>query len=296
MNIELDVQRCGVVILNYGSHDLTVALANKLVNYPSVHDICVVDNCSGDDFDSDFSDTKIHYVKNKKNTGYSAGNNVGLRYLIKERHCGYVFIANPDVIFEDDAIKAMHRMMLDNPEIGLIATKRYGHEGATIHQYFDFPNLTTSIKNCFFFPRRKFEKRRHFIQNMKVDLAEGPIYVDAVPGAFFGIKSQFLLENNYIYEGVFLYGEEIILGHQARDLGYKAAIINNAVYVHDHVQKRFANRKMFWYDRQSLKIYYKLFESFNLLQWFVLNAAIVLGTAEFNCTYYLYNIIRRSRK
>ena len=40
-------------------------------------------------------------------------------------------------------------------------------------------------------------------------MAEGPAYVDAVPGAFFGIKSEFLLKNGFIYEGIFLYGEEI---------------------------------------------------------------------------------------
>lgn len=289
----LDNQRCGVVILNYRSHDLTVALADKLSAFNSVSNICVVDNCSGDDFDNDFHNDKIHYIKNKKNAGYSAGNNVGLRYLVNEKNCGYVFIANPDVIFEDSTIYEMHKAMLEHPEVALIATKRYGHDGATLHQYFDFPTLTTSMKNCFFFPRRKFEKRRHFMQNMKVDTAKDMIYVDAVPGAFFGIKSEFLLKNNFIYEGIFLYGEEIVLGHQAHDLGYKAAIINTDVYIHDHVQKRFANRKMFWYDRQSLKVYYKLFEHFNLVQWACLNGAIVLGTAEYNCMYYLYKALRR---
>lgn len=290
--VRLDENRCGIVILNYNSHDLTVALAKKAANFESVSDICVVDNCSKDDFDNEFSECDIHYIKNKKNTGYSAGNNVGLRYLVNEKKCGYVFIANPDVIFEDSTIREMHKTMLEHPDIALIATKRYGHDGATLHQYFDFPKLTTSMKNCFFFPRRKFEKRRHFMQNMRIDMAEGPVYVDAVPGAFFGIKSEFLLKNDFIYEGIFLYGEEIVLGHQAHDLGYKAAVINTDMYIHDHIQKRFSNRKMFWYDRQSLKKYYRLFEHYNLIQWALLNGAIVLGSAEYNCMYYLYKALR----
>lgn len=293
MTKTLDSQRCGVVILNYGSHDLTVALANKLVGFGSVSDICVVDNCSGDDFDTDFSSSKIHYIKNKKNTGYSAGNNVGLRYLVNEKKCGYVFIANPDVIFENSTIEAMHLTLLEHSDMALIATKRYGHNGTTLHQYFEFPTLMTSVKNCFFIPRRKFEKRRHFIQNMKIDLADGPVYVDAVPGAFFGIKSEFLLKNNFLYEGIFLYGEEIVLGHQAHDLGYRAAIINTDVYIHDHIQKRFASRKMFWFDRQSLKVYYRMFGHFNPFQWIFLNTAIVLGTIEFNSAYYLFKTLRR---
>lgn len=159
----LDENRCGVVILNYNSHDLTVALAKKIAKFKSVSDVCVVDNCSGDDFDNDFFEENIHYIKNSKNTGYSAGNNVGLRYLLDEKKCGYVFIANPDVIFENSTIEAMHSTMLEHPDIALISTKRYGHDGATIHQYFDFPTLMNSVKNCFFLPRRKFEKRRHFM-------------------------------------------------------------------------------------------------------------------------------------
>lgn len=294
--IRLDENKCGIVILNYNSHDLTVALAEKICDFSSVSDICVVDNCSNDDFEDDFTNPKIHYIKNTKNTGYSAGNNVGLRYLVNKRGCGYVFIANPDVFFEDSTIKAMHEQFLATPSLALLSTKRFGHDGAQIHQYFDFPTLGDSIKNCFFLARKKFEKRRHFNQNRKIDLSDDIVFVDAVPGAFFGIKSEFLLKNGFIYEGIFLYGEEIILGRQAHNLGYKAGVINNDFYIHDHVQKRFSNKKMFWYDRHSLKIYYKLFEKYNPLQWLCLNTAIVLGTFEYNCAYGLYHLIKKGKK
>lgn len=284
--------KCGVVILNYNSHDLTVALANKIATYYSVDEICVVDNCSKDDFDNDFSDKKIFYIKNHVNSGYSAGNNVGLRYLIEEKHCEYVFIANPDTIFEDKTISEIKKTFEQHPKIALASTKRYGHGGATIHQYFDFPNVGISIKSCFFVTRKKIEKERFFIQNKRVDEADGLVYVDAVPGAFFGIKSEFLIKNNYIYEGIFLYGEEIILGRQAKLLGYKSAIINTSSYIHDHQQLRFNNRKMFWRDRKSLKVYYKMFEKLSSWQWFCLNAAFVLGTIEYNCEYFLFHLLQ----
>ncbi len=57
----------GIVILNYNSHNLTVRLANRLVEYSNVDHICVVDNCSSDIFDEDFDDIKINYIKNLKN-------------------------------------------------------------------------------------------------------------------------------------------------------------------------------------------------------------------------------------
>lgn len=289
----IDYNKIGIVILNYNSHDLTIALANKVASFTSVGNVCVVDNCSNDDFDGDFSHSKIHYIKNKKNTGYSAGNNVGLRYLIEECGCGYVFIANPDVIFDSHTIKIMHEAFLKDKKLALLSTKRYGPGNAILHQYFDFPNLSTSIKNCFFLTRRTFEKKRHIIQNKRVDEATDVLYVDAVPGAFFGINSEFLLKNNYLYEGIFLYGEEIILGRQAHNLGYRVGVINTCTYIHDHKQKRFSNKKMFYLDRISLKKYYHLFDNYNYFQWLMLNIAIKLGTFEYNCMYYLYHLIKK---
>ena len=274
----------GIVIKN---------LAEKTAGMPSVDEVCVVDNCSKDDFDGEFNNPKIHYIKNTRNSGYSAGNNVGLRYLVEEKRCEYVFIANPDVIFEEDAIKTMVTEMENNPKLALVSTKRYGHNRASIHQYFDFPPFWTSVKNCFFLPRRRFEKHRHIEQNRIVDDAKSIHLVDAVPGAFFGIRSNFLIQNNYIYEGIFLYGEEIIIGRQAKVLGYSAGVINTSEYTHDHVQKRFSNRKMFWYDRKSLKHYYQMFGDLNCLQQIILNIATFLGTIEYNCAYYVYHLLKK---
>ena len=64
--------KSGMVILNYNSHDMTVKLANRLANYDAVDHICVVDNCSKDNFDKDFNNEKIHYIKNTKNGVYNA--------------------------------------------------------------------------------------------------------------------------------------------------------------------------------------------------------------------------------
>ncbi len=284
--------KCGVVILNYNSHDLTVALANKIATFQSVDEICVVDNCSKDNFDNDFNNKKISYIKNDVNSGYSAGNNVGLRYLIEKKHCKYVYIANPDTIFGDSAISKIEETFEEYPDIAIVSTKRFGHNNTAIHQYFEFPKIGNSIRSCFFITRRKIERTKLYEQNKKVDESNGIIFVDAVPGAFFGIRSEFLIKNNYLFEGIFLYGEEIILGHQALNLGYKSAIINTSSYVHDHKQLRFNNRKMFWRDRMSLKIYYQMFEHLTIWQWFLLNTAIILGTFEYNCEYILYNLFK----
>lgn len=298
MNVNNKNIRNGVVILNYNSHELTVALAKQLSKYDSIYRICVVDNNSKDDFNNDFDDLKIHYIKNSENLGYNSGNNVGLRYLVNECDCEYVYIANPDVDFENSAISEMSEAMRKDPNLVITSTKRYGVKGEPIHQYFDFPNYKSSIKRCFFLTRRNIVKDTHFKQNEEIDNANTVYYVNAIPGAFYGMKSSFLKEINFLYEGIFLYGEEIFLGRQAHDRGYKAGIINTSCYYHNHIQNRFSdsNRKMFFRDRISLIKYY---EHFNLLkrhQIWLLKWSVYMGTAEYNLLFYLLRLLKKNNK
>lgn len=285
----------GIVILNYNSHDLTVALVKQIVNYDSIYKICVVDNNSGDNFADDFDDPKIHYIRNPKNVGYNSGNNVGLKYLIDECNCEYVYIANPDVDFENTAIEEMTEAMESDSNLVLISTKRYGYKGETINQYFNFPEIKDSIKRCFFLTRRNIVRDIHFVQNEKIDNSIGLHYVDAVPGAFFGMRSTFLKEIDFLYEGIFLYGEEIFLGKQANVLGYNAGIINTSCYYHNHIRVKFSdsNKKMFLRDRISLIKYYKYFNILRWHQYYFLVVSVYLGTLEYYIMFYLYRLLKK---
>lgn len=53
----------GIVILNYKSRDLTLALAERAATFPNVDFVCVVDDAASDDFAGDFSSSKIYYIK-----------------------------------------------------------------------------------------------------------------------------------------------------------------------------------------------------------------------------------------
>ena len=278
----------GVVILNYNSYNLTIKLVNKLSLMSYVDYICVVDNNSNDNFDNLFESKKIHYIKNNRNLGYAAGNNIGLRFLIEEKGCDVVFISNPDVIFEEETVIEITRILRNSSDIVLASAKRYGPSSEIIHQYHIFPSLKESIINNFYLARKFFLKKKDYNKQYKeVEEADTYLYVDAVPGAFLGIRSSFLVEISYMYEGTFLYCEEIILGRQAKELGYKAAIINTCSYIHNHKMSHFSNRKMFWQDRQSLLIYYKKFHLLNNIETFMLKVSILLGTIEYNVAYFI---------
>lgn len=284
--------KVGIVILNYNSHDLTVSLAKKLNKMDVIDHVCVVDNCSLDTFDGEFPEHKIHFIKNNENKGYAAGNNIGLRYLVNETGCDYVFISNPDVYFDEDAIIKMCSILDEYPNIGLISTKRYGHRNSIIHQYHRFPTFRTAFFNNFFILSRLNNVETAVIQYEKVENSKPYLIVDAVPGAFFGLRSSLLKEIDFLFEGTFLYCEEIILGRQAIEKGYQAVVINTATHVHDHHIAHFSNKKMFKLDRVSLMKYFEKFKLLTPIQTAILKAGIFIGYQEYNMAFTLFKLFR----
>lgn len=49
----------------------------------------------------------ITIIKNKKNIGFSAGNNAGIRYALKDETCKYLWILNNDTIVRKDTLQAL---------------------------------------------------------------------------------------------------------------------------------------------------------------------------------------------
>lgn len=287
------MSKLGIVVLNYNSYKLTVDLIQKLSGWESVYKICLVDNNSNDKFDNVAFSDKVKFIRNKQNTGYAAGNNVGLRYLVEECGCDYVFISNPDVMFEENVLVDMCRTLDINEKIALISTKRYGPNKSIMHQYHYFPSFKTAFIKNFLILGKLDRQETYDKQNKRVDSADGYLVVDAVPGAFFGIRSSFLKEINYLYEGTFLYREEIILGRQAKELGYEAVVINTSTHIHDHHIAHFSNKKMYALDRKSLMIYYKKFNLLNPIQTVLLKCAITFGCFEYNLACEIYKLIKK---
>ena len=79
--------RLGVVILNYKSYDVTLDCLSKLERLEQLDDIVVVDNNSPNDsyqrLQAAQPGHRWHLLQSGENRGYSAGNNVGIRYLME---------------------------------------------------------------------------------------------------------------------------------------------------------------------------------------------------------------------
>ncbi|MEJ2367825.1 MAG: glycosyltransferase family 2 protein [Acidobacteriota bacterium] len=126
-----------VIVLNWnGLRHLDECLGSLLASdYLEMH-VIMVDNASADG-SADYVREKFPSVillVNDRNMGFSAGNNVGIRYALAHE-ADYVVLLNNDTRIEPDCIRRLVECGEDRPEAGVL--------GGTVLMYFD-PGVVNS--------------------------------------------------------------------------------------------------------------------------------------------------------
>lgn len=278
--------KTGIVILNYNSYELTCNLATKCMKNSSIDKVVIVDNNSNDNFD-DFvrNKKKVHYIKNENNSGYAAGNNLGLKYLFNNDY-KIGIIANPDVDFDGRTIaNIVNKFQETNFKYPIISCSRYLNGSRATGQFWWIPTYFSSLVESTYLGRKFLDKRcvrktNNIIENETSDCLE----VEVVGGAFFACDLAFMNEINYLDEGTFLWYEENILAYKVRAKNKKELLLLNSSYEHNHKKTTKKNYKLkifmnskHYYMKEILKINFfqlmalKVFELIGLFEQFVVN-------------------------
>ena len=140
-HLEHEQRRCGVVILNYNGWQDTIACAESvLASNKTPSWIVIVDNASTDtsvdqlrqwatdklkrplpEGDAAPSD-RLVLVRAQKNKGYAAGNNMGIRLLMRWG-ADAVWLLNSDTVVDDKALGAMMQRLFSKPRPGLCGAR-----------------------------------------------------------------------------------------------------------------------------------------------------------------------------
>jgi len=167
------------------------------------------------------SDRKLVIIKNNENLGYSAGNNVGIRYAVK-RSCDYTIILNNDTIIIDktfikkllDPFKYDEKIFVIGPKI---LTPSGDYDGPYIYESFWGEFIGLTIRNQF----HKLLKRKPVYIDINAILASKPVPVYKISGACMVFRSSFLKEIGYLDENVWLSCEEAIIAEKVLKRGGK---------------------------------------------------------------------------
>lgn len=255
------------VILNYNDAETTEKLVKQLADYDVLHQIIVVDNASTDDslewlrkleYDANASQPgKVRVISADHNGGYGSGNNLGVRYAAEQGGATHVLIANPDVMFSEQSLKAMLAVFSRHPEVGIVTARIHDARFPDLKNGWPLRSFTRELFSMGPVSRRLF--RRSFDYPDSYFTGRSAVYVGAVHGSMLMVDSEKFLEAGGYDEGIFLYEEEQVLGRRMQNAGYRSVLLLNQHYDHEHsasISKSFSDAMKRQRLREESTLYY----------------------------------------
>jgi len=236
--------KVGVVIVNFNNYGDTIRYVGSCLIDQEMIDLSVVivDNCSDNDSfarigEAFINENRVFLIRNEQNTGYSGGNNTGIRYL-ETLGCDYIVISNNDVYFSDNLfIKKLideYEKLRDAAFIAPVMDKDGKPSGE--HSAWKIPGRLKEIISSEyilnFTGRLCLKKFSYDLSGLNGQL----IRVDCLAGSFFMGRTSEFRTAGYLDENVFLYYEETILGQKIAEQHKSNYVVT---YLHyDHFQDR----------------------------------------------------------
>lgn len=226
----------GIIILNYINWGETIKCIQSIFDskLSSLYHIYVIDNASPkepcDRVEAILSGSKITFIKNKVNNGYSAGNNIGIKAALNDQ-CEVILIANSDIIFGFNSIEVMVKYLNENPNVGIVGPKILNPDKSENNSNIC---IKTGMKEKYLV--RTFLSKFHKDLKIKYyglnkDFSK-PTEVYSVSGCCFMMSRKCALNITPFDENTFLFEEELILGIQMEQKGYVTIYYPQSAVIH----------------------------------------------------------------
>lgn len=212
-----------IIILSYNTADLTLQCLRSVYKTQwgkVTKEIFVVDNASADDTVKRIKQTypEVLVLKNAKNVGFAAGNNVG----IQKANGRYILLLNSDTEVDTDAIPVMVAFMDSHPPAGVSTCRVLLPNGSldpASHRGFPTPWASLAYMSGL---ERLFPKSHLFggyhLGYMDMDAAHE---IDCPSGAFFLVRREVIDSVGMLDEDFFMYGEDIDWAYRIKEKGWE---------------------------------------------------------------------------
>lgn len=286
----------GVVVLNYNDYKTTTELLELIKDYDVIDKIVVVDNASSNNsykILSKYNSKKIDVIQSGKNGGYSYGNNFGAFYLINKYNVNILFIASPDVIFDEKFIYKISNV-LANTDISC-ATGRMKQSNGYFNLRGNFINSNIYLENILLSTILGAKLVNKIYYKFYNKFYSGIVSVDMITGSLFAIKADAFEKIKGFDDGVFLYCEELILGTRLKRAGYKTAIDTDISFFHKGsvtINKNLNYLKKIRQMFNSRLYYFKNYSDINDLQYFILKLFIEYGYFARKILFKIYQLVK----
>ncbi len=209
----------------------------------------------------------IFFYFNKNNSGYSAGNNIGVK-ISEKLGINSILISNPDMRYNDNNYcLELYKTLNGNTQIKISSSRIIGldNKDQSPLREISFIEEVFWIRDFIPFYKKNYSYIDDFNKNSIST-------VNKVMGCSFMIKLDFLKEIGYFDEDTFLYSEEAILSSQIKKASGIIKFNPNikAFHAHDTSKKDNSSRRMLLMIK-SRKYYLKKYSGYNIIQLTLLN-------------------------
>ncbi len=178
------------------------------------------ENINPQNLSKNYCDSLI-LIKNKENYGFAEGNNIGMRFSLKNLDPDYILLLNNDTVVGKNSLDVLVKNGENNREIGILGPKIY---------FYDKPDVIWSA-GC-----KISWKLSRGIQIGTNELDQGQFdkqrKVEYVSGSAFLIKTEVIQRIGLMDEEYFLYFEETDWTLRANQAGYESLYVPTAQVWH----------------------------------------------------------------
>lgn len=230
------IPEVAIIVLNWnGLADLRECLASLMkLDYPRFR-IVVVDNDSMEDvtpISNEYPD--ITLLRNARNLGYAAGNNVGIEYA-GQLGCEFCWILNNDTAVEEKSLSWLVRALIDHPDVSAVTN---------LIVYYDDPSVSWFAGGVF-----RNGMPGHIGYFEPVQPQSGLQETAYLSGCSFLARTELLRKVGGFDEAYFCYAEDVDLSLRLRAAGGPLRYVPEAVVQHK-VSRSTGNLS-------PIKLYYK---------------------------------------
>lgn len=187
------------------------------------------------------SNKKLILIENSVNLGFSGGNNIGLKYALKNLKSDYILLLNNDTVVDTDFLTEMLEVANSNNQIGFLGPKTY---------YYTDKNII-----CFAGGLLNMSKGKpHAIGVNEVDNHQYNKIrnVDYVEGSCLLVKKEVLDKIGLFDTKYFAYWEETDLCKRGSKVGYHAVYVPRAKIWHKVSASFNSPLKLYYYTRNKI--------------------------------------------
>jgi len=229
-----------IIVVSFNTKELlkqclkSVFKQTKGINF----EIIVIDNASIDRSPEIIQkeSPKVVLIKNKKNLGFAAANNQG----IKLARGKYILLLNSDTVLKENSLKKMVDWMEKNQRVGISSCQLVYQNGRLQGTGGYFPNLLRIFNWMFFIDDlpvikeifKSFHPHEPKTSWLSSSYFQKERLQDWVMGAFFLMRKKVIDQIGLLDEEFFMYVEEVELCYRAKQAGWQVAYVPVTKIIH----------------------------------------------------------------